>query len=132
DVQRLLDDGVGADLGSETWNAIAHAADVLTHLPLDFGPGEIQRLRAAGLDDADIVDVINGAAFFHWANRLMLSLGAPEFSTPRQERSSASPICLTTPSSPVPICRSSWTGSTSSPASPPPPAAPTPPAPPTR
>ncbi|SLN05207.1 Alkylhydroperoxidase AhpD domain protein [Brachybacterium faecium] len=87
DVQRLLDDGVSADLGSETWNAIAHAADVLTHLPLDFGPGEIQRLRAAGLDDADIVDVINGAAFFHWANRLMLSLGEPEVPSRRKERS---------------------------------------------
>lgn len=25
----------------------------------------------------DIIDVINGAAFFNWANRLMLSLGEP-------------------------------------------------------
>ncbi|MBB5832485.1 alkylhydroperoxidase domain protein [Brachybacterium aquaticum] len=83
DVQRLLDEGVGADLGSESWNAIAHAADALTHLPLDFGPDEIARLRAAGLEDADIVDVINGAAFFHWANRLMLSLGEPEIPTRR-------------------------------------------------
>jgi alkylhydroperoxidase family enzyme len=30
-----------------------------------------------GLDDAEIVDVINSAAFFNWANRLMLSLGEP-------------------------------------------------------
>jgi alkylhydroperoxidase family enzyme len=37
----------------------------------------VTRLRAAGLDDAEIVDVINGAAFFNWANRLMLSLGEP-------------------------------------------------------
>ncbi len=36
------------------------------------------RLRGAGLDDASIVDVIGGAAFFNWANRLMLSLGEPE------------------------------------------------------
>ena len=78
DVQRLLDEGVGADLGSEVWNAIAHAADVLAHVPLDLGAEEIVRLRAAGLSDAEIVDVINGAAFFHWANRLMLSLGEPE------------------------------------------------------
>jgi alkylhydroperoxidase domain protein len=87
DVQRLLDEGVGADLGSEVWNAIAHAAEVLTHLPLDFGAAEIERLRAAGLDDADIVDVINGAAFFHWANRLMLSLGEPEIPTRARDRS---------------------------------------------
>jgi alkylhydroperoxidase family enzyme len=25
----------------------------------------------------EIVDVINGASFFNWANRLMLSLGEP-------------------------------------------------------
>ena len=29
-------------------------------------------------DDAGIVDQISGAAFFDWANRLMLSLGEPE------------------------------------------------------
>jgi alkylhydroperoxidase family enzyme len=44
------------------------------------GVGEdgVCRLRAAGLDDAEIVDVINAASFFNWANRLMLSLGEPE------------------------------------------------------
>ena len=81
DVQRLLDEGVGTDLGSDTWNAIAHVADVLTHVPLDFGPEQIDRLREAGLSDPEIVDVINGAAFFNWANRLMLSLGEPEIPT---------------------------------------------------
>ena len=86
DVQRLLDEGVGADLGSETWNAIAHAADVLTHVPLDFGPEQIDRLRDAGLGDAEIVDVINGAAFFNWANRLMLSLGEPEIPARKADR----------------------------------------------
>jgi alkylhydroperoxidase family enzyme len=30
-----------------------------------------------GLDDDAIVDVINAASFFNWANRLMLSLGEP-------------------------------------------------------
>ena len=33
--------------------------------------------RAAGLDDLEIADVIHGAAFFNWANRLMLSIGRP-------------------------------------------------------
>ena len=41
------------------------------------GAGGAQRLRAAGLDDVEIADVIHGAAFFNWANRLMLSLGRP-------------------------------------------------------
>ena len=37
----------------------------------------IDALRAAGLDDAAISDVLHGTAFFNWANRLMLSLGEP-------------------------------------------------------
>ncbi len=77
DVQRLLDEGVGADLG-ERWNAIVAASVALTATPIAFGPEHVARLRAAGLDDHAIVDVINGAAFFNWANRLMLSLGEPD------------------------------------------------------
>ncbi len=77
DVQRLLDEGIGADLG-ERWNAIVEAAAALTATPIAFGPAHVARLRAAGLDDHAIVDVINGAAFFNWANRLMLSLGEPD------------------------------------------------------
>lgn len=77
DVQRLLDDGIGADLG-ERWNAIVAASVALTATPIAFGAAHIAQLRAVGLDDAAIVDVINAAAFFNWANRLMLSLGEPE------------------------------------------------------
>jgi alkylhydroperoxidase domain protein len=76
DVQRLLDTGVTADLG-DRWNAIVAASVALAATPIAFGPDHVIRLRAAGLDDAEIVDVINGAAFFNWANRLMLSLGEP-------------------------------------------------------
>ena len=78
DVQRLLDEGTGADLGDDTWNAVVEASVALADTPLDFGPDHIARLSAAGLGDAEIVDVIGGAAFFNWANRLMLSLGEPE------------------------------------------------------
>jgi uncharacterized peroxidase-related enzyme len=49
----------------------------LAATPIAFGPDNIDELRRAGLDDAEIVDVINGASFFNWANRLMLSLGEP-------------------------------------------------------
>jgi alkylhydroperoxidase domain protein len=76
DVQRLLDEGVGTDLG-ERWNAIVRASVALASTPIAFGQSHIDKLRSAGLDDAEIVDVINGAAFFNWANRLMLSLGEP-------------------------------------------------------
>ena len=76
DVQRLLDEGVGADLG-ERWNAIVAAAVALSATPIAFGPEHVERLRRAGLDDLAIADVIHAAAFFNWANRLMLSLGEP-------------------------------------------------------
>ena len=54
----------------------------LTKTPVEFGPDNIRQLREAGLDDLSIVDAIHGAAFFNWANRLMLSLGEP---TPPKE-----------------------------------------------
>ncbi len=76
DVQRLLDEGVGSDLG-ERWNAIVAASVALTSTPIAFGPEHVERLRRAGLDDLAISDVIHAAAFFNWANRLMLSLGEP-------------------------------------------------------
>jgi uncharacterized peroxidase-related enzyme len=53
------------------------ATAALTATPIAFGSSHVMQLRAAGLDDAEIVDVINAAAFFNWANRLMLSLGEP-------------------------------------------------------
>jgi alkylhydroperoxidase domain protein len=76
DVDRLLAEGVGTDLG-ERWNAIVAASVALTAVPIAFGPEHVDRLRAAGLDDLAIADVVNAAAFFNWANRLMLSLGEP-------------------------------------------------------
>ncbi|WEK60393.1 MAG: alkylhydroperoxidase domain protein [Candidatus Microbacterium colombiense] len=76
EVDQLLDEGVGADLG-ERWNAIVAASVALTDTPNAFGEAEITRLRAIGLDDLEIADVIHGAAFFNWANRLMLSIGRP-------------------------------------------------------
>jgi len=76
DVQRLLDDGVDAELG-ERWDAIVDAAVALGTTPIAFGPQHVARLRRAGLDDLAVADVIHAAAFFNWANRLMLSLGEP-------------------------------------------------------
>ena len=76
DVQRLLDEGVDAKL-DERWDAIVAASVALTTLPLTFGREHVERLRAVGLDDAAIADLIGAASFFNWANRLMLSLGVP-------------------------------------------------------
>ena len=74
DVDRLLADGVGADLG-ERWNAIVAASVALTATRSPSGRSMWTRLRASGIDDLAITDVIQAAAFFNWANRLMLSLG---------------------------------------------------------
>jgi uncharacterized peroxidase-related enzyme len=67
---------VDADLG-ERWNAIVAASVALSATPPAFTAEHAQRLRKAGLSTEEISDVVHGAAFFNWANRLMLSLGEP-------------------------------------------------------
>ncbi|KQB84762.1 alkylhydroperoxidase domain protein [Corynebacterium lowii] len=84
DIERLLSEGVAADLGSAQWNAVRDAARALTDTPITFNISHVRALREAGLNDTAVVDVINSAAFFQWANRLMLSLGEPEL--PRRFR----------------------------------------------
>ncbi|NJC69905.1 alkylhydroperoxidase domain protein [Planosporangium thailandense] len=76
DVQRLLDEGVLAPQ-DERWRAIIDAAVALTATPAALTTEHIDALRAAGLDDLAISDLLHAAAFFNWANRLMLSLGEP-------------------------------------------------------
>jgi alkylhydroperoxidase domain protein len=76
DVDRLLAEGTGAQL-DERWNAIVAASVALTSIPMTFDTTHIDRLRAVGLDELAIADVIQAASFFNWANRLMLSLGVP-------------------------------------------------------
>lgn len=76
DVQRLLDEGIDA-AQDERWTAVVEAAAALTATPAHFGAAHVAALREAGFDDQAVVDVIQSAAFFNWANRLMLSLGEP-------------------------------------------------------
>ncbi len=79
-VQRLLDEGIGTEsrLGDQVWDAVIDASVALTLTPQTFGGRHVDQLRAAGLGDGDIIDALSCAAFFNWANRLMLSLGEPE------------------------------------------------------
>src|SRR5699024_7471616 len=67
-----------ASLGDAVWDAVVEASVALTRTPQTFGPSHVTALREAGLADGDIIDVLGCAAFFNWANRLMLSLGEPE------------------------------------------------------
>lgn len=55
--------------------AIIQAAITLTRDPAGLGAAHIQALRAAGLNDLEVLDMLHAAALFGWANRLMLNLG---------------------------------------------------------
>src|SRR5204863_8598303 len=76
DVQRLLDEGIGAAL-DDRWRAITDFAAALTVTPPAATQAHVGRLRELGLQDLDILDAVQATAFFGWANRLMLTLGEP-------------------------------------------------------
>lgn len=76
DVQRLLDEGVEVRI-DERWDAIIDFATALSATPPRAGAEHVARLRDEGLSDEEISDVAHAAAFFSWANRLMLTLGEP-------------------------------------------------------
>lgn len=74
DIARLLEEGVDADLGPR-WNAVKDAAIALTQTPIALTTAHVEALQAEGFDALSILDVLQGAAFFNNANRLMLTLG---------------------------------------------------------
>jgi alkylhydroperoxidase domain protein len=76
DVQRLLDVGIGAQL-DERWRAVVDLAAALTVTPPAATQAHVRRLRELGLEDLELLDALQSAAFFSWANRLMLTLGEP-------------------------------------------------------
>lgn len=59
--------------------AIVRFSIDLTLDPAALGAEHIQPLRAQGLDDAQILDLIHAISIFAWANRLMLNLGEPVY-----------------------------------------------------
>jgi len=71
DVERLAD---GQD---ERWSAIVRFAARLSTLVPSATADDLDALRAVGLDDREVADLVHATAFFAWANRLMLSLGEP-------------------------------------------------------
>ncbi|MBS3183027.1 alkylhydroperoxidase domain protein [Leucobacter manosquensis] len=76
EVQRLLDEGVGARISTRI-DAIVDATVALTATPPRFGQPQISALRDVGLAELELLDAIQAGAFFNWANRLMLSIGEP-------------------------------------------------------
>lgn len=51
----------------------------LTERPGEISAADIKALKDAGLNDADVLDLLHSDAIFAWANRLMLNLGEPVF-----------------------------------------------------
>ena len=75
-VQRFLDDALEADLPPVERAVVDLSAKVTTD-PESLTAADLAPLRELGFDDLTILDVINYAAFFANANRLMLTLGEP-------------------------------------------------------
>lgn len=95
DVDRLLaadldrdHDWIAADLTplqtgqDQRWATQFEAAAELSRPRPAVTAEHVAALRTSGLDDTHITDLITAAAFFAWANRLMLSLGEPSIPTP--------------------------------------------------
>ncbi|TVQ30077.1 MAG: alkylhydroperoxidase [Phycisphaeraceae bacterium] len=55
--------------------AIANYARKLAAEPAAIGPEDIETLRETGLDDREILDLAQAAAYFAYANRIVLGLG---------------------------------------------------------
>ncbi|MDO5669075.1 MAG: alkylhydroperoxidase domain protein [Corynebacterium sp.] len=75
DVDKLLAEGVDADLAAERSRVLRDASLALTATPVRYGAGDVEKLRGVGLDEASLLDHLYASAFFNWANRLMLVLG---------------------------------------------------------
>ncbi len=59
--------------------AIVQASIDLTLDPAHFGAAQLHAVRAAGLSNLELLDLVHAVAIFAWANRLMLNLGEPVF-----------------------------------------------------
>ncbi len=75
-VQQVLDDGIETELPARE-RAIVDVSARLTVNPEGVTGAEIGLLREQGFDDLGILDIIQSAAIFANANRLMLTLGEP-------------------------------------------------------
>lgn len=75
-MERIFRDGEAAEL-DERQAAIFRFATRLSKAPSEAEEADVQALRDAGLDDAEILDLILSASLFGWANRLMHVLGDP-------------------------------------------------------
>ena len=73
---QLLMAGPDAELSPRN-RAIFDFAAALSACPPKADAAQLDALRAAGLSEIEIVDLVLSAALFGWANRLMHVLGDP-------------------------------------------------------
>lgn len=77
--QRAVVDAIYADKDKaalpDREQAILDYSVKLTRAPHDLSEADTQSLRAVGLSDLEILDLIHAVAIFGWANRLMHTLG---------------------------------------------------------
>lgn len=60
---------------TERERALVDFASKVTADPKAVGAADFERLRAAGLDDADILEALETSAWFNHTNRIFISLG---------------------------------------------------------
>ena len=75
-VEQVFDDPSTAG-STERERAIARFAQAVTLRPQSLSPDDIAPLRALGMSDEDVIDLLHATAIFGWANRLMHNLGEP-------------------------------------------------------
>lgn len=75
-MRRLFADGAAANLPPRA-AAILRFAWRLSQTPPQADGSDVEALRAEGLDEAEILDLVLSTALFGWANRLMHTLGEP-------------------------------------------------------
>lgn len=80
--QQFLDEGIDTEL-PERERAVVDFCRKLTLEPEQLSQDDFVALRQQGVDDLGILDLIQSAAIFANANRLMLTLGQPARQEPR-------------------------------------------------
>ena len=81
-IAQVFDDPFTAGTNARE-KAICEFSIALTNSPGEVSAASINRLRAVGIRDDEILDIMHSVAIFAWANRLMLNLGEPVFPQPQ-------------------------------------------------